>query len=174
MDCVQIVLNVIEIIILAFTLYYAVRIPKIIAAEQNKIALFDKRYEVFRFYEKCDAFSKALERTESEFEMRKNCNFCFGVHGEKTKLDEMLLLLERLEYNSHQLYFLFPDISDEDSKAMYLALYHIIIQLVTTDKIAKRDVLAARNDYISTFKAFKLKYEEVIFKEIKLCEVDIK
>ena len=52
MDCVQIVLNVGEIIILGLTLYYAVRIPKIIAAEQNKIALFDKRYEVFRFYEK--------------------------------------------------------------------------------------------------------------------------
>ena len=174
MECIQIVLNTIEIIILSATLYYAVRIPKIIAAEQNKIALFDKRYEVFRFYEKCDAFSKALERTESVSEMRKNCDFCFGTHCEESNLNEMLLLLERLEYNSHQLYFLFPGILDSDTKSLYLALYHMILQIVKTDKIVERDVLGARNNYITTLKEFKSKYEGLIFKEIKLCEVDTK
>lgn len=170
MDCVQIILNVIEIIILGFTLYYAVKIPKTIAMEQNKIALFEKRYEVFQFYEKCDAFSKSLDRTESVTEMRKNCDYCFEIRCGETNLNEMLLFLEKLEYNSHQLYFLFPGISDADAKSLYLALYHIILQIVKTDRIVERDILGARNNYISTLKKFKSKYEGIIFNEIKLCE----
>ena len=45
--------NVISVIISAFALFAAIRVPKKIAENQNKIALFEKRYECFQFFEKC-------------------------------------------------------------------------------------------------------------------------
>ena len=46
-DYVQLGLTIVTILISALALFYAIRVPKKIAEEQNKIALFDKRYEVF-------------------------------------------------------------------------------------------------------------------------------
>ena len=50
---------------------------KKIAKEQNRIALFEKRYNIFQFYEKCISFSNALKRAETLEEMQKSCNFSF-------------------------------------------------------------------------------------------------
>ena len=168
MDCFSIVLNTIEVMILAVTLYYAVRIPKIIAVEQNKIALFDKRYEVFRFYEKCDAFSKSLQRADTLDEIKRSCDFSFEIKCEQTNFNEIMLLLEKFEYTAHQLHFLFPGIIDEDANSLYLALYHFILQMVEVDKVIERDIPGAKNTYISEMETFKKKYEKTIFEQLEI------
>lgn len=43
----------------------AIWIPKRIADQQNKIALFEKRYAVYELYNQCKAFSLLLERAQS-------------------------------------------------------------------------------------------------------------
>lgn len=55
LDYVQLGLTVVTIIISALALFYAIRIPKKIAEEQNRIALFEKRYEAFQLFERAAA-----------------------------------------------------------------------------------------------------------------------
>ena len=61
-DYVQLGLTIVTIIISALALFYAIRVPKKIAEEQNRIALFEKRYEAFQFFERCFTFYKALQK----------------------------------------------------------------------------------------------------------------
>ena len=79
MDYVQLILTIITIIISAVALIFAIRIPRKIAEEQNRIALFEKRYNIFQFYEKCISFSNALKRAETLEEMQKSCDFSFEI-----------------------------------------------------------------------------------------------
>ena len=76
-DYVQLGLTIVTILISALALFYAIRVPKKIAEEQNKIALFDKRYEVFQLFERCVSFNKALRKSETVEEMRKDCMLLF-------------------------------------------------------------------------------------------------
>ncbi len=46
-DYIQLLVTAIGIIISALAVYYAVKVPKTIAKEQNKIALFEKRFETY-------------------------------------------------------------------------------------------------------------------------------
>ena len=46
-DYIQLLVTAIGIIISALAVYYAVKVPKTIAKEQNKIALFEKRLEAY-------------------------------------------------------------------------------------------------------------------------------
>ena len=72
-DYVQLGLTIITIIISALALFYAIKVPKRIAEDQNRIALFDKRYEVFQLFERCVSFNKALQNSETIDDMRKDC-----------------------------------------------------------------------------------------------------
>lgn len=40
--------------------WFAIQVPKKIAEQQNKITLFEKRYEVFEIYNSCKVFSEML------------------------------------------------------------------------------------------------------------------
>lgn len=61
-DYIQLVLTIVSIIISATALFVAIFIPKKIAEEQNKIALFEKRYAFYITFTKSTAFVKVLER----------------------------------------------------------------------------------------------------------------
>ena len=168
MDYVQLILTIITIIVSAVALIFAIRIPRKIAEEQNKIALFEKRYNIFQFYEKCVSFSNALKRSETLDEIKRSCDFSFEIKCEQTDFNEMMLLLEKFEYTAHQLHFLFPGIIDEDANSLYLALYHFILQMVEVDKVVVRDISGAKNTYISEMENFKKKYEKIIFEQLEL------
>ena len=65
-DYVQLGLTIITIIISALALFYAIRVPKKIAEEQNRIALFEKRYEeVKRIGLMFTEFDRIKSKTES-------------------------------------------------------------------------------------------------------------
>ena len=66
-----------SVVVAGFAIYYAILIPKKIAQEQNKIALFEKRYEVFQLFERCFSFAKAIEKSESKDDLRKDCMILF-------------------------------------------------------------------------------------------------
>lgn len=75
MDYVQLIATVISIIISACAVYYAVNIPKRIAEEQNKIALFEKRYELYIIFTKSTAFVKVIE--QSSVKTKENAQHLF-------------------------------------------------------------------------------------------------
>ena len=156
------------VIVSGLAIYYAIQVPKKIAKEQNRIALFEKWFNIFQFYEKCISFSNALKRAETLEEMQKSCNFSFEIKCEQTDFNEMMLLLEKFEYTAHQLHFLFPGIIDEDANSLYLALYHFILQMVEVDKVVVRDISGAKNTYNSEMDNFKKKYEKIIFEQLEI------
>lgn len=58
--------NVISVIISAFALFAAIRVPKKIAENQNKIALFEKRYEMYKTLYPIINFGESLMKIETE------------------------------------------------------------------------------------------------------------
>lgn len=62
-DYVQLGLSIVTILISALALFYAIRVPKKIAKEQNNIALFEKRYEFYIIFTKSTAFVKVIEQS---------------------------------------------------------------------------------------------------------------
>ncbi len=85
-DWLTLVISVIAIVISGVAIYYAIQVPKKIAEQQNKIALFDRRFEV------CYAF-KSYRSTYSiylaDFEENK---------GNEVGFDIFLKLLESVYY----------------------------------------------------------------------------
>ena len=76
-DYVQLVVTSLSVLISVVALFYAIKVPKKIAEEQNKIALFEKRYEVFQLFERCVSFNQALQKAETVADMRKDCMIFF-------------------------------------------------------------------------------------------------
>lgn len=61
-DYVQLGLSVITILISALALFYAIKVPRKIAESQNRIALFEKRYEYYITFTKSIAFVTVIEK----------------------------------------------------------------------------------------------------------------
>ncbi len=52
------------VVVSGLAIYFAIQAPKKIAEEQNKIALFEKRFEVYKVLMDCFAFTYMLENTD--------------------------------------------------------------------------------------------------------------
>lgn len=55
-DYIQLGSAIVSVIASIIAVFVAIRVLKTIAENQNKIALFEKRYELFQFYRKCQSF----------------------------------------------------------------------------------------------------------------------
>ena len=55
-DYIQLGSAIVSVIASIISVLVAIGVPKTIAENQNKIALFEKRYELFQFYRKCQSF----------------------------------------------------------------------------------------------------------------------
>lgn len=51
-DIIQVVISVLSMVISGFALFYAIKVPKTIANEQNRIALLEKRTQTYLVFEK--------------------------------------------------------------------------------------------------------------------------
>ena len=163
-DYVQLVATVVSVIISAIAVIYAVKVPKKIAEEQNKIALFEKRYEVFQLFERCVSFNIALQKSESVEDMRKDCMILF----DELKYEELNLKIVRkkvhiFEYTLHQMEFLFPGISEKDVHELYLSLCEVMIAIISEEKVNE-----SKNEYINTMSEFAHKYHKRIWDELSL------
>ena len=88
-------------------IWFAIQVPKKIAENQNKIALFEKRYECFQFFEKCYVFGKNLKNNKDINNMRQDCLFLFDINFESFDLETLSKKLDHFEYMLHQMEFLF-------------------------------------------------------------------
>lgn len=112
LDYIQLVATVISVIISALAVYYAVKVPKKIADEQNKIALFEKRNSVYvglseMFFNR-PIFSTAVFNSIDE---RKNKKPVFDNYNSlnKEKSDRALLI---------EATFLFSDVVSKKINAL--------------------------------------------------------
>ena len=70
-DYIQLGSAIVSVIASIIAVFVAIRVLKTIAENQNKIALFEKRYELFQFYRKCQSFLYAIKRDKTIEEIAK-------------------------------------------------------------------------------------------------------
>lgn len=164
MDYVQLSATVLSILISALAVFYAVKVPKKISEEQNKIALFEKRYEIFQFYERCFDFCDRLYRHRDKVDLQDDCMLFFdNMKFEELNDDIVQNRIFEFEHTLHQLVFLFPSVRDDDVKDLYATLWRAVVAIVDN-----KDVELCRKAYVDTMKNFSDKYQKMIFTEMSI------
>lgn len=161
-DYVQLGLTIVTILISALALFYAIRVPKKIAEEQNKIALFDKRYEAFQLFERCVSFNNALQNSETIEDMRKDCMMLFDeLKYEELDFKIVMKKVYTFEHTLHQMEFLFPGISEKDVHELYTSLWKVLMAIIGDENANK-----CKMDYVNTMSGFANKYNKTIWNEL--------
>lgn len=152
------------VVVSAIAIYYAIQIPLKIANDQNKISLFEKRYEAFQFFERCFAFKKALQSSETIEDMRKDCLLFFdNINYEELDIKTLRNKLHHFEYILHEMEFLFPELTEEDVSSLYQALYEAVLAIASNENTKEKI-----STYITTMGEFSLKYNKAIWSKLYL------
>lgn len=69
------------VIVSGIAIYFAIQAPKKIAEEQNRIALFEKRYEFYIAFTKSTAFIKAIELSNIKTKEEAKKSFIMSLSG---------------------------------------------------------------------------------------------
>ena len=126
-------------------IWFAIQVPKKIADRQDKIALFEKRYQCFQLLEECFVLYKnSLEKNAKDKIIRE----CYHILEIETPNDLNKNTFQRkarqFEYTLHQIPFLFEGIDENDLQEVYSALIAYLSSLVF-----KKDFEKEKQDYIS-------------------------
>lgn len=154
------------VILSGLAIWFAIRVPKKIADRQDKIALFDKRYDCFQFFQCCVYlyFCVANEHTLEElkfylqFMLKKQQ---IGDIDEKT-LDKQLA---RYEYVLHQMQFLFPGIEEKHTERLYKALAQLLVSVTKNENIEEME-----RNFAEEMGTFIKKYGYTIFDAMTISE----
>lgn len=152
------------VVVSGLAIYFAIQAPKKIAEEQNRIALFEKRYEVFQIFERCISFEKILQKSETVEDMRTACMVLFdGLKYEDLDYKVIANKVSMIELMIHQMEFLFPGISENDTYDLYSSLWDVVIAI-----IGNTNVEDCKDNYIKTLSDFTEKYHKTIWDELNL------
>lgn len=80
-----------SVVVAGLAIYYAIRVPQKIAAEQNRIALFEKRHDFYITFCKCISFCRSLEIVSNGNEARRIFYHVFSEDPTELK-DEAILI----------------------------------------------------------------------------------
>lgn len=146
-------------------IWFAIQIPKKIADRQDKIALFEKRYECFQIFEKCHVLYIQIKDKECTIEeLRNRSTYMLGkLDWEDVTREVAIQQVEQYEYMIHQMHFLFPGIDEKDVYELYMNLQKFIVSVVEN-----RNVEASKEKYIGTMRFFENKYAQIIWESLSL------
>lgn len=157
------------VILSGLAIWFAIRVPKKIADRQDKIALFEKRYECFQFFEKCVILCKNLTDADNEVSMQKTIQFCCRIL-EVQKVDDIdnnyfVYKMDQFEYTLHQMPFLFPGIKEDD----VAVLYHSLVEFLQAI-ISQKNIKEKRRSYLEAMSKFE-KYTDEIWESITISNI---
>lgn len=152
-----VVISVIGVIASFIAIWYAIQVPKKIADRQDKIALFEKRYECFQFFSKCVSLFSSLANNVAEEKIEKQCCHILGIHS-LDELDNNIFLNKSVEfeYILHQMSFLFPGISENDTVNLYESLTDLLLAIAT-----KKDIEKYKAKYMQALAKFRCYSNEI-------------
>ena len=156
LDYVQLIATVVSIIISAMAVFYAVKIPKKIAEEQNKIALFEKRHLFYLTLCKCISFFDGIEETQSKtnVEIRRLFFIMLGDSGDcsEDNINENLTPLQfKVIGILNQGAFLFPIDMEKNIETFSKDLVNILSYTNTPETIIELyEKLKASSDIVRT------------------------
>lgn len=130
------------VVVSAIAIYYAIQIPLKVADEQNKIALFEKRYEVV----------VTVEKMFSEVDnINRRMSIIFSKNSTKKLSFEIInkwriSISETLKDVNGQYDYLFYDEVRDIVKYMYLSLLSIDDKLVQLDSLLRQEANSDKSD----------------------------
>lgn len=144
----------------------AIWIPKKIADRQDKIALFERRYESFQFFEECFVlYKKSVDKSLAEV-INVQCCHMLGVQKiEDLNRYDFQNKVKHFEYLLHQMEFLFPGIQEKDVSKLYNALSSYLAAILDGKDIEKN-----KQDYISAMNEFG-KYANEIWDSMTISNI---
>lgn len=99
-------------VISGVAIWFAVSIPKRIAQEQNKIALFEKRFSSYIVFLKYTSFADMLQQINTIKQLRQAFTLNFIEYNDTTDSKELILMIKNDEKWLMSGLFLFPDFCD--------------------------------------------------------------
>ena len=146
-------------------IWYAIQVPNKIAEEQNKIALFEKRYKCFQFFERCIVFYKSIKDENETEKLQSACYYMIGEFlTENINLPVVCIKIKEFEYILHQMEFLFPELNEDDVSNLYMTLQSFIISVI----MKQSDIEIKKKRYINAIDVFINKYTDIIWNHIDI------
>ncbi len=163
LDYLQAIASILSIIISAIAVIMAVRIPKKIAKKQDKIALFNKRFDSFSSLQKCQAFSDLIKtihhiddyRAAALYFFGNDENLPFSMHKVRANVIQVSVMLQQLS-------FLFDDVDYKEVGALFSTFKNFVFSL---DK--KQNVEDLKTKFIHTIDRFMENNKNVFLDALK-------
>jgi len=93
-EAISAVASWVSVFVSGLAIYYAIQVPKRIAEEQNRIALFEKRFEVYKVLMDCFAFAYMLKKIDiPDYKCREIFHITFN---DEAKLDTKATYIEEI------------------------------------------------------------------------------
>ena len=139
---------------------FAIWVPIRISKRQDRIALFEKRYKCFQFFEKCMILCSDAENDATLDDLKRQCCIFAGEYM-MDDLDPRTVLskVDSFEYILHSMEFLFPGLEENDLQELYVSLERFFISVI----LEKKDLKKHTDSFIQTMKKFQKKYGRVIW-----------
>lgn len=147
-------------------IWYAIQVPRKIADRQDKIALFERRYECFQFFEECFIlYKKSVEKSSTDVVSVQCCHMLGVQKIEDLNRYDFQNKVKHFEYLLHQMEFLFPGIREKDVSNLYKTLSSYLAAILVQQDIEKN-----RQDYISAMNEF-VKYTNEIWDSMTISNI---
>ena len=148
--------------------WYAIQIPKQIADEQNKIALFEKRFTCFQLIER---FIKLCECIKNVSDIKTSRDTMFLVMIDVIKMERLnsIAIAERLfEYKNiaYQMQFLFSEIDRDDIAQLYSSFQQFFYAIVNEDNVSE-----TYSTYLDCLNSFLDKYHGLICNNLTVSNI---
>lgn len=165
-DWLAIAVSFISVVLSGVAIWFAVHVPKKIANRQDKIALFDKRYDCFQFFQCCIHLYFCVTNEHTLEELK--CYLQFMLKKQQIgNIDEKQLdkQLARYEYVLHQMQFLFPGIEEKHTEDIYKALAQLLVAVTQNEKIEEMEC-----NFATKMGTFINEYGQTIFGAMSIQE----
>ena len=163
-DYIQLVFAILGMGISAWAVWMTKRVPEKIASNQDKITLFDKRFQAYEILEK-HIWCSQLLKDSSNNSYKDLIAFVF-FDGDENAFEyrTVLLKLEQLFAPLKRMSFLFDDIKKEEIDKIMSLLGCFIKSFFDNDS----NVENCKQYYIECVEDFKAKHHDKILKSLKL------
>lgn len=142
-ECVSAIASVASAVGTVAAVWFAIRVPKKIAEEQNRIELFEKRYQVYNALFKFNILAHAIleysqtsEQAINFFDAFSSSGISFGMKiksTDKEKREERQKVFDSLFIESQKIGLIFQDISPEIQNSVGTVL--ICVQMIINTSI---------------------------------------
>lgn len=169
-DYLQVISSILSIIISAWAVIMAVKIPKKIAEKQDKISLFDKRFAAYDVFLRYEAFATGIVGIYDIKIYREGfMNMFFLDESSEFEGNKAIYKIVQISTPLQHMPFLFENITDSEMGVLFSSMMNFVVA------ISKNiDVEESKDRLVSNINTFKEKHIKSIIDTLKINSVKLK